>query len=323
MAMEKQPRQRPFPVIDSHVDLIYDLLRRHPGVPLRELDNAWVSLPRLAEGGVRVIVSVLYCPDAHNGPAFAAPYLYYLFEYADSHLQGLEFIHSAEELASSYHGTGAPGALLLLENADCLLEFPPQELKERGCRAVGLTHTGRNRIGDGNAVDEPEGLTTRGRELVRELDRLGFAIDTAHLSDPAFGEVTELFSGPLFSSHTGFRAFNDYPRNLSEEQIKTILGRDGVVGLAACPSLLSEEINAGIADLFRQIDWFVQKYGPEGIGIGSDFGGYDTFCEGFNDHRAMPDLVELLVNAGYPDAAIAGILGENWFRFYSRILSKL
>ncbi len=319
--MEEQSPKPFFPAIDCHVDLLYDLIRHHPGSSLRDLTDAWVTLPRLAAGGVRVIVSVLYCPDDNNGPAFAAPYLHYLLKQASERLDGLHFIRTAEELAAAFHGSGAPGALFLLENADALLEYPPQALKAQGCLAVGLTHVGRNRIGNGNAIDDPEGLTPAGRDLVIELDRLGFAIDTAHLSEPAFSEVTGLFSGPLFSSHTGFRAFNDYPRNLSDEQVRAILGRGGVVGIAACPGLLSEDIKAGITDLFRQIDWFVQRYGAEGIGIGSDFGGYDTFCAGFNDHTAVPDLAELLVKAGYPDTAVAGIMGGNWFRFFSRILA--
>ncbi len=318
--MAEQPPNRSFPVIDGHVDLLYDLIRHHPEKPLGEVTDGWIGLRGLEEGGVRVIVSVFYCPDASNGAPIAADYLRYLRKYAGKNLQCLQTIRTAKELAACYHGSGAPGALLLLENADPLLEYPPQLLKADGFVAVGLTHVGRNRIGDGNAVDDPEGLTPEGRALVRELDRLGFAIDTAHLSEPAFREVTELFSGPLFSSHTGLRAFNDFPRNLSNEQIRSILGRGGIVGLAACPSLLSEDVKAGVTDFFHQVDWFVQEHGSDGIGIGSDFGGYDTVCAGFNDHSRIPALAELLVKAGYPDAAIAGILGANWFRFFSRLL---
>ena len=316
-----QSRDHLFPVIDGHVDLLYDLIRHHPETPLQELPHAWVSLPKLAAGAVRVIVSVFYCPDACNGPLKAADYLRYLLTRAGRQLRGVETILTAEALTSCYHGEGGPGALLLLENADPLLEFPPRDLKQLGFRAIGLTHVGRNRIGDGDTIEEPEGLTSAGRDLVRELDRLGFAIDTAHLSDPAFREVAGIFSGPLFSSHTGLRAFNDFPRNLDDGQIRTILSRRGVVGIAACPGLLSEEVKADISHLFRQIDWFVQKYGAEGVGIGSDLGGYDSVCHGFEDHACFPRLAELLDGAGYPETAVAGIMGENWYRFFSGLLA--
>ena len=319
--MSSQPQNHTWPAIDSHVDLLYDLIRHHPDRALRDIPDAWVTLPRLAQGGVRLFVSVFYCPDAYNGPVKSADYLRYLLEYAEKHLQDFKSIRTSEELAAFYHGSGRPGALLLLENADPLLEYPPKALKERGFLAVGLTHVGRNRIGDGNAIEEPQGLTPAGRNLVLELDRLGFAIDTAHLSEPAFQETADLFTGPLFSSHTGFRAFKDTPRNLSVGQIRTILARDGVVGMAAAPGMISDDAKVGISHIFQQIDWLVQKYGADGIAIGSDMGGYDGVCEGFNDHSDFPRLAELLAGAGYPDPAIEGIMGGNWFRFFSRLLA--
>lgn len=312
-----------YPVIDSHVDLLFDLIRHHPHTNLADLPpDAWVTLPRLNSGGVRVIVSAYYCEDSHNGPAKAADNLRSLLDYADRRLEGLRTIRDEETLRACFAGTGIPGALPLLENADALLEFPAEMLKKRGFRLVGLTHVGKNRIGDGNRVKNPEGLTPEGLKLIRELDGLGFAIDTAHLSPPCFAQVADMFSGHLLSTHTGFRAFCDTPRNLDEEQIRTILSRGGVIGLAAYPGMLSGDGGADIHEIFRQIDWFVQKFGPEGIGLGTDFGGYDGVCEGFVDHTSIPQLAGMLEEAGYPEASRAAILGENWLRLFSRILAQ-
>jgi membrane dipeptidase len=309
-------------VIDAHVDLLYDLLRHHPETRLADLPpDSWISLPKLSDGGVRVIVSAFYCEDAHNGPVNAADNLRFLLEYAEKYLGGVKTIRTGEDLESCYHGTGSPGALLLLENADALLEFPPEIIKRKGFRIVGLTHVGKNRIGDGNSIQDPGGLSPEGRNLVEKLDRLGFAIDTAHLSEPCFREVADIFAGPLLSSHTGLRAFCDTPRNLNEEQIRIILSRGGVIGLAAYPGMLSSSGRADISDVFRQIDWLAQKFGPEGIAIGSDFGGYDSVCEGFEDHSRIPKLAGMLSAAGYPDTTVHGILGGNWFRFFSEVLA--
>ena len=309
-----------FTAIDSHVDLLYDLLRHHPEIPFDKTQDAWISLPKLAAGGVRVIVSALYCMDAFNGPATSADNLRQLLNYAERTIREPAAITTAKELEACYHGTGAPGTLLLLENADALLEFSPEELKSQGVRMVGLTHVGKNRLGDGNAVPHPAGITKIGRDLVAKLDRLGFVIDTAHLSDPCFRDITEMFSGRLISSHTGFRTHCDTPRNLSDEQVRTILSRSGIIGIAAFPGMLSPDGQADIADLFRQIDWFVQKFGPAGIGLGTDFGGYDSVCKGFEDHSRLPVLAELLTDAGYPDSSIRDILGDNWFRFFLELL---
>jgi len=309
------------PTIDSHVDLLYDLLRHHPETPFEKTQDAWISLPKLASGGVRIIVSAFYCTDAFNGPETAADNLRDLLNYAERYTREIATLASVGELESCYCGTGAPGSLRLLENADALLEFSPEELFQRGFRMVGLTHVGGNRLGDGNAVDNPAGLTEAGRKLLVELDRLGIAIDTAHLSDPCFRDVAELFSGRLISTHTGFRRHCDIPRNLSDEQVRTILSRGGVIGIAAFPGMLSPDGQADLALLFRQIDWFVQKFGPTGIGIGSDFGGYDSICQGFEDHSHLPKLAELLTTAGYPDSTIRDIFGGNWLRFFSELLT--
>jgi membrane dipeptidase len=311
-----------YPVFDSHVDLLYDLIRRHPDTPLPEALDAWVSLPKLAEGGVRVIVSAFYCTDACNGETKAADNLRYLLEYAERNLRKPATVSTAEELQGVYDGLADPGALLLLENADALLEYPPEILKRKGFRLVGLTHVGKNRIGDGNSAANPEGLTLQGRKLVGELDRLGFAIDAAHLSDPCFREVADVFSGPIVSTHTGLRALCDTPRNLSDEQVRTILSRGGIIGIAAYPGMLSVDGRAGISHVFRHIDRIVQKYGPSGVGVGSDFGGYDTVCEGFEDHSRLPALAGLLAEAGYPDTAIQGIMGDNWYGFFFKLLER-
>ncbi len=318
--MVSQMQNYLYPAIDSHVDLLYDLIRRHPDVPLRDLPDAWVSLPKLSAGNVRVIVSAFFCKDAYNGSR-AADNLRSLFYYSDRICGGLTPVSNAEQLAASYSGTKGPCALFLLENADALVEFPPEALLKRGFRVVGLTHFGANRLADGNAVPRPAGLTSIGRKLVRDLDRLGFAIDSAHLPDPGFWDVAEIFSGPIISTHTGLRAFHDVPRNLSEDQIRTILSHGGIVGIAACPGILSADEKADITLLFRHIDWVVQRFGPEGVGIGSDLGGYSTVCKGFEDHTRFPDLAFLMEKAGYPETAIAGIMGGNWFRFFSRLLS--
>ncbi len=130
--MDNNSNDHLYPAIDSHVDLLYDLIRRHPDTPLAELPDAWVSLPSLAQGGVRVIVSAFYCKDAFNGPQTAADNLHSLLAYHEQYLQPLTPVDSAAALSAAFHGKGVPGALRLLENADPLLEFPPETLKKRG-----------------------------------------------------------------------------------------------------------------------------------------------------------------------------------------------
>lgn len=314
-----QTVDRPYPTIDSHVDLIHDLMRRHEGARFSQLDQAWITFDRLTGGGVRLIVSAHYCPDSHNGPATAAPFLRRLCAYADRYLDRLTPIGSGGDLEGVMREKGGCGLIPLLENADALLELPPEELRLQGFRVVGLTHAGSNRLADGNGVENPAGLTGAGRNLLAKLERLGFALDTAHLSAPAFREVAERFAGPLVSTHTGLCEFCDTPRNLSRWQAETILSRDGVIGIAVAPELLSPRRRADIGLVFRHIDHLVQRHGPGGVGIGSDFGGFDLVCDGLEDHSRLPALAGMMEAAGYPAEAVAGIMGGNWLRFFSRL----
>lgn len=309
-----------YPVIDAHVDLLHLLVTEHPGVRLSKLARALITLPRLRKGRVRIVVSAFYCADSHNGPSTADGHLRSLLEYADSFLDGLAPVTTGDELEACWQGKGAPGCLRLLENGDALLEFPPERLRQQGFCAVGLTHGGSNRLADGNGVKHSSGLTPAGRNMVRRLEELGFAIDTAHLSEPAFFDVADRFGGSLMCSHTGLRRFFRTPRTLSAEQVNVITSRGGVIGIALAPEILSPDGRADMDGVFRQIDCLVQRHGADVVGIGSDLGGFATPCGGLENHACLPGLAALLERAGYGDRAVAGIMGANWFRFFRRLL---
>ena len=99
-----------------------------------------------------------------------------------------------------------------------------------------------------------------------------------------------------------------------------LLQRGGVVGLAFAPGILMGSAAIDIDEVFRQLDWLVQCCGWEQVGIGSDFGGFAGVCRGLENHAGLPALAARLVRAGYPPEAIAGIMGENWRRFYAAVL---
>ncbi|MEW6665410.1 MAG: membrane dipeptidase [Thermodesulfobacteriota bacterium] len=306
----------PYAVIDGHVDLVYRMMRNWPGLTFSEVADEHVTAQRLREGNVRVLVSAFYCEDAWNGPGRAEARLQELLGYRERFLDVIPLIRSATALEETYRGQKDPGCLFLLENADALADGDPAEWKAKGFVAVGLTHAGRNRLGDGNGVRSPGGLTPKGREVVKALDREGFILDVAHLSEPCFREAAGRFEGPLISSHTGFRRHCDSPRNLSDEQVDMLLTRGGVIGVTVNPEMLSLEGTAGIHDVFEQADRVVQKYGFLGVAIGSDFGGFDGTCRGLAHIGCLQRLGNLFAAGGYPEEAIAAILGGNWYRLY-------
>ena len=191
MTVNSQTADKPDFRVDGHVDILYAMFESHPKVPFEELTELPVTLDKLKSASVFVSVAALYCPDTYNG-AKAAGFLSSLVAYAAKYLTGLFHIKSAGNLNDCIRQK-TPGTIWLIENADGLLEFDRSKLAEAGIRVAGLTHMGRNRIGDGNNVPFPEGLTSEGKDLVKELAREGFAFDAAHLAEPGFRDLVRDF----------------------------------------------------------------------------------------------------------------------------------
>ncbi len=314
---------RPLPgCIDGHVDLVYEMMRHHAGVPFPRLATAPVTLEKLKSADIRIIASACYCPDQFNGAGTALPHALSLISYSMQQFSGLVHINSAQDLEACFLDSSRPGYILTLENSDSLLEFDLDEVKEKGIRIVGLTHAGKNRLGDGNSVNNPEGLTASGRQLVRKLHSKGFALDVAHLSAPGFRQLTGIFNGRLLSSHTGFRFFYDIPRNLSRDQLSCIIERGGIVGVTLNPEMLSGDGRAGIEEVFRHIDWVAQNHGPDHVAIGSDFCGFDQPNRDLPDISTLPLIQALLEKRGYPAESIRRIMGLNWYRLYSDLFRE-
>ncbi|MFH0726951.1 MAG: membrane dipeptidase [Pseudomonadota bacterium] len=312
--------KNPLPVIDGHVDLVYSMMRFSPTSPFSSLTGGPVTPETLRAGNVRLIVGAFYCADLHNGSETATSHLESLYAFGRKMLEGLTPVMTKEDLANVYDGHGTPGILYLLENADALVDADIGYWQALGIRVVGLTHAGENRIGSGNGVKTPGGFSAEGRRVVAELDRLGMVIDVAHLSDPCFRELTGIFSGPLISSHTGFRRFCNLPRNLSDRQVRGLIERGGMIGVSVNPEMLAMDQRAGLSQVFEQIDWLVQQYGDNPVALGTDFGGFDIAADGLENPGRLPALSRLMHESGYSLSAIENIMGKNWYRFYEAIL---
>lgn len=305
-----------YSVADGHVDLLYDLARRGVRGPFAEVRDGVITPESLQTGRVRLMVCALYSEDRFNGAERAAERLQDLRRQADAQLAALPRLRPGRPWPSGTEGTAVA---LLLENGDALLDADLDDLQSWGLKVVGLTHAGCNRIADGNGIAAPQGLSAAGRALLRKLARRDWVIDVAHLSEPALDEVLRDYSGPLISSHTGLRPFCDRRRNLSEAQAAAIVARGGLIGLTLAPEMLNGNARAERAEVVRQLDWLVQRFGPQAVALGSDYGGFDGMCSGLESYAQWPLLAEDLLGLGYSAAAVSEILGENWLRLYRKV----
>ena len=207
---------------------------------------------------------------------------------------------------------------------------------ELGLRSVGLTHARRNAAGSGGIFKPSgsprDGLTNFGRDVVRECERIGILIDLAHINPKGFEEIVELTSKPLIVSHTNARKFYDIERNLSDEQIRLVGQRGGVVGVNAI--LVSPDAKTSTLDRYvDHIEHIVGLIGIDGVGIGFDFCEYlfeqlpesvrtelaaklttPHFIPDLTNHSQTRNLTRKLIERGFSDEQIEKILRGNWLR---------
>jgi len=226
------------------------------------------------------------------------------------------------------------GYILSLEGADSIVNLSYLEKAyESGLRAIGPAHYGPGRYSPGTGSEG--GLTPLGRDLVREMDRLGMVLDATHLTDEAFWESLEIFQGPVWASHNNCRALVPHQRQFSDDQLKELIRRDAVIGGAfdawmMVPNWIRgkttpQETGCRIETIIDHIDHICQLAGnARHCGIGSDLdGGYGTEQTAM-DLDSIADLQRLdgLLRArGYSEADVTAIMHGNWIRRLNEIWS--
>lgn len=220
------------------------------------------------------------------------------------------------------------GYILSLEGADSLIT--PSYLErawQYGLRAVGPAHYGPGRYANG--TDASGGLSREGKELLREMERLGIILDATHLCDDAFWDALEIFGGRVWASHNNCRALVDHNRQFSDEMIRALVARGAVIGGALDAWMMvpgwvrgqstPEGMHCNLEKMIDHLDHICQIAGNvRHIGLGTDLDGafgkeqcpYDL--DTIADLRVIPDL---LTKRGYSPADVENIMYGNWLRF--------
>ena len=220
------------------------------------------------------------------------------------------------------------GYLLSLEGADSILSWRHLEKSRAdGLIALGPVHYGPGIYGHG--TDDEGELTPRGRELLKEMERLGIILDVTHLCDESFWDALGHYSGPLWASHHNCRALANWNRQLTDEQIKALIDRGAVIGMAFDAIMMvhgwthmrskPQDFNLKLEKICEHIDHICQIAGnAKHAGIGTDLdGGYGTEQTPM-DLDTIADLHSLvapLTARGYSPADIDGIFSGNFLRF--------
>ena len=244
-------------------------------------------------------------------------------------ITGLESLEKhVSKWATDTTSNKAIGYILSLEGADSIVTIGHLEKAYwYGLRALGPAHYGPGRYAMG--TDATGGLRTKGKELLKEIERLNIILDATHLCDDSFWEALDNFNGHVWASHHNCRALVDHNRQLSDDMIKELINRGAVIGgvldaWMMVPNWIrgksnSKEMNCNLKKLMDHYDHICQIAGnAHHIGIGSDLdGAYGTEQSPY-DLETIADLQKietLLANRGYTEKDIDNVMHGNWLRF--------
>ena len=202
-----------------------------------------------------------------------------------------------------------------LEGADGLegsLDYL-RELHRRGVRLVQLMHFLDNEIGvNQTPPHEDRGLSDLGRSMVREANRLGIVIDLAHANTRTILDTLAVSTQPVVFSHTGVKALHDGDRYLTDDEIRAIAAKRGLVGIWPARAL------GTIAEMVRHIDHVKRLVGIDHLAIASDLRGM-TYIDAFGEEANFMAIAEGLVDAGYSDDEVGQVMGGNFFRLWRQV----
>jgi membrane dipeptidase len=258
-------------IADLHSDLLIDLAQRRVA---GDRDVFRIRhLPELTEAGVRVQVLAMWTPTLLL-PEGALRWCLRLIDAAQREEQesdgALRLVRTAAELDAAI-ADGAIAGILCIEGAEPLGRDPEllRLMAGLGVRVLGPTWNRTTPFADGVLEDGGTGFTTLGRRLLDEAADAGIALDLSHLAPRAVAEALEMYRGSLFASHSNADAVHGSPRNLTDDVIRGIGERQGVVGLNFLPVFAgTAEVAAALARHAAHIE---RVAGPAVPACGADF----------------------------------------------------
>lgn len=352
------------PLIDGHNDLplvilnddrargdvaAYDLTRRH--------EEGDTDIPRLKEGRIGMQVWAAFTDSAHPQPSTRTLELIdVVHQMSDLYPSVFRPVLCADDILEAKR-EGRIGALLAVEGGVGMQNSlaPLRMWRRLGVRLMTLCHNGSLDWVD-SATDKPRsgGLSDFGRQVVRELNRLGVMVDCAHVAPEAMRHTLDASAAPIVISHSNALALCGHPRNVPDDVLDRLAANDGIVMATFVPDFVSEEVRewmapvrklfgAGfsarrrlqvIADYERQhgprpratigqvadhLEYMAGRVGVDRVGVGSDFFGIPINTRGLEDVSRIKDLLVEMALRGWSADNIAKLAGLNFIRVFRAV----
>ncbi len=320
-------------LFDGHNDLPWEL-RKSGNSSFDQIDIAknqphqHTDIPRLKRGGVKAqFWSVYVSADTIlTGDALlqTMQQIDIVDQMIERYPQTFEFAASAAEIERIVK-SGKIASMMGVEGGHSIEGSLGnlQRLYDRGCRYMTLTHSKTLPWAD-SATDDAKhgGLTDFGKEVVREMNRLGMLVDLSHVSPEVMHQAIDVSAAPVIFSHSSALAINDHPRNVPDDVLQRMPKNGGVVMVNFFSKYViptaqrnkNENLPGTIHDVVDHIHHIATVAGVSHVGIGSDFDGVSRLPEQLEDVSMYPLITQELLNRGYAKTDIHKILGGNVLR---------
>ncbi len=311
-------------VIDLHNDVLEKVVG--DGYQLGPRHNYNHSdLPRFLEGGVDAQMFVVWVdPDAYLNISYQKA-----LQFCDAfdhqvalNVDRIAQARNAEEMFQINAQQKLAGVLVV--EGGHAIENDLEKLKElyrRGMRYLTITWNNSTdwATSAADARSTTKGLSDFGRQVIRTLDSLGVIIDVSHVGIKTIQDILATTKNPIIASHSGVRALRNHYRNLYDDQIVAIANSGGVIGVVFYPYFLSSGGTTNISTVIKHINYIVNLVGIDHVAIGSDYDGIGSTPVGLEDVSKLPALTMALLKAGYSNADVKKILGENFLRVFRQV----
>jgi membrane dipeptidase len=330
------------PIVDLHGDILYDVTHRRTFKGEQHVLETH-HLEPLRQGGVKIQVLPIYF-DSLNLPEAALRQTVLI---ANAFLEELDeagdyftVIKTKSNLAAAMQSDKI-GVILAMEGAEGLGRDVGliRLFYELGLRMIGLTWNRANALAEGSGEDTGAGLTVLGRQLVANLANYPIILDVSHLNEAGFWSALEHGRGPVLASHSNSATICPHHRNLTDDQIKALAERGGLIGLNFYPEFVTPTGDDLIPGLLRHVDHIANLVGLEHLALGPDFTNYLPKMElsalelatlkvnpatmpALPNVTILPQFYQALLSHGFSADEAALIMGGNARRFLQEALPE-
>ena len=324
--------------LDTHCDTPMFF---HEGVDFTKRDNRiLVDLHKMTDGRQDATIMVAYLPQPKEGQEFyeninpsfpkerksitPSSYADSIFDIIESTVAKVpQYLGIARTPTDLYANKqqGKKSIMLGIENG-LAIEHSLDKLRhfaDRGIVYMTLCHNGDNDICDSaRGCNTHNGVSEFGEQVIKEMNRVGIMVDMSHASETSFYDALEISEKPIVCSHSNSRILCDHPRNLTDDQLRAIAKKGGVVHTTFYHGFLNQTSEADILDGIRHLEHAIDIMGIDHVGIGTDFDGDGGVC-GMRDASDIQQFTRQLLRCRYSESDIVKIWGGNWLRVMTEV----